>query len=67
MSATDVATPTSAIASETDESDAIWFLGTLSMVRASKESTNGHMAVIEMLAPSGFGRVRGLRVLSPAL
>ena len=55
MSATDVATPTSAIASETDESDAIWFLGTLSMVKASKASTDGHMAVIEMLAPSGFG------------
>jgi mannose-6-phosphate isomerase-like protein (cupin superfamily) len=55
VSATDVATPTSAIARETGESDAIWFLGTLSIIRASQESTDGHMAVVEMLAPSGFG------------
>jgi quercetin dioxygenase-like cupin family protein len=37
------------------ETGAIWFLGTLSVVKASEESTNGHMAVVEMVAPPGFG------------
>ena len=55
MSATDVVTPIAPAVPETDRADAIWFLGTLSMVKASKESTDGHMAVVEMLAPSGFG------------
>lgn len=55
MSATDVVTPIFPLAQELDESEAIWFLGTLALVRASKESTDGHMAVIEMLAPPGFG------------
>jgi len=55
MSATDVVTPILRAARDTGETEVIWFLGTLSMVKASKESTDGHMAVIEMLAPSGFG------------
>jgi len=53
--ATDVVTPILPLAQELDEPEAIWFLGTLALVRASKESTDGHMAVIEMLAPPGFG------------
>jgi quercetin dioxygenase-like cupin family protein len=54
VSATDVASvvPTTR---ETGETEAIWFLGTLSLVKASKESTDGRMAVVEMLAPPGFG------------
>jgi mannose-6-phosphate isomerase-like protein (cupin superfamily) len=40
---------------ETRETEAIWFLGTLSLVKASKESTDGRMALVEMLAPPGFG------------
>lgn len=54
VSATDVVAAT-VNTGEAGETDAIWFLGTLSMVKASKESTDGHMAVIEMLAPPGFG------------
>ena len=53
MSATEVVPPIAATG--TYEGEAIWFLGTLSLVRASKESTDGHMAVIEMIAPPGFG------------
>ena len=54
MSTTDVAAIVPAIR-EAAETDAIWFLGTLSMIKASRESTDGHMAVVEMLAPPGFG------------
>ena len=50
MSTTDVAAIVPAIR-EAAEIDAIWFLGTLSMIKASRESTDGHMAVVEMLAP----------------
>lgn len=40
---------------QTSETEAIWFLGTLSLVKASKESTDGQLALVEMLAPPGFG------------
>jgi mannose-6-phosphate isomerase-like protein (cupin superfamily) len=55
VSATDVVTATVPTIGETEESEAIWFLGTLSIVKASRDSTAGHMAVIETLAPPGFG------------
>jgi quercetin dioxygenase-like cupin family protein len=55
MSATDVGEAVVSTTGEPGEKDAIWFLGTLSMVKASKESTNGRMAVVEMIAPPGFG------------
>ncbi len=55
MSATDVVMPPLPTAQEQGETEAIWFLGTLAVVKASNESTDGHMAVIEMLAPPGFG------------
>ncbi len=53
MSATEVVPPIAATG--THDGEAIWFLGTLSLVKASQESTDGHMAVIEMIAPPGFG------------
>ena len=55
MSTTDVAAIVPAIR-EAAETDAIWFLGTLSMIKASRESTDGHMAVVEMLAPRASAR-----------
>lgn len=38
-----------------DEGDAYWFLGALATIKASTESTGGHVAVIEHLAPRGHG------------
>lgn len=55
MSATDVVAAIVPTTGDAGETEAIWFLGTLSMIKASKESTDGHMAVVEMLAPPGFG------------
>jgi quercetin dioxygenase-like cupin family protein len=35
--------------------EAIWFLGTLALVKASSDTTGGSMGVIEHLAPRGSG------------
>jgi quercetin dioxygenase-like cupin family protein len=37
------------------EGDAIWFLGTLMTVKARGEQTSGGFALIEQVAPAGFG------------
>jgi quercetin dioxygenase-like cupin family protein len=55
MSATDVAIASLPTVEEPGDAEAIWFLGNLVLVRASRESTGGRMAVVEMLAPPGFG------------
>lgn len=36
------------------EGPAIWFLGTLTFVKATSETTNGAFALIEQLIPAGF-------------
>jgi quercetin dioxygenase-like cupin family protein len=38
-----------------DQYEAVWFLGTLGIVKASGETTAGQMALIEQLAPRGSG------------
>jgi len=45
----------SPIALRQDEGEALWFLGTLAVVKASSETTDGRAAVIELLAPKGAG------------
>jgi quercetin dioxygenase-like cupin family protein len=45
----------SPIALQEGEGEALWFLGTLATVKASSETTNGRVAVIEHLAPQGSG------------
>jgi quercetin dioxygenase-like cupin family protein len=47
--------PASPIALGRDEGEAIWFLGVLATIKASKETTEGRVAVIEHLAPQGSG------------
>ena len=37
------------------DGEAIWFLGTLAVVKTSTETTAGRVAVLESLAPPGFG------------
>jgi quercetin dioxygenase-like cupin family protein len=54
MSAT--GTPSLApIALRQDEGEARWFLGTLTTIKASGDTTGGRVAVIEHLAPQGAG------------
>lgn len=43
------------IALQQDEGEALWFLGILATVKASRETTGGRVAVIEHLAPQGSG------------
>ena len=38
-----------------DEGEALWFLGILATIKASAETTDGRVAVIEHLAPRGSG------------
>ena len=45
----------SPIALRQDEGEAIWFLGVLATIKASTETTEGRVAVIEHLAPQGAG------------
>jgi len=54
MSTTPVAAA-SPIALRQDEGEALWFMGFLCTVKASSETTNGSVAVIEQLAPQGAG------------
>ncbi len=43
------------IALRRDEGEALWFLGVLAIIKASGETTDGRVAVIEHLAPKGAG------------
>lgn len=43
------------IALQPGEGEPLWFLGTLVTIKASGETTNGRVAVIDHLAPRGFG------------
>ena len=54
MSATP-GTTVSPIALRQDEGEALWFMGLLCTVKASSETTDGRVAVIEHLAPEGVG------------
>src|SRR5438034_7187670 len=54
MSAT-VPTAVDPIAFRQDEGEALWFLGVLATIKASRETTDGRVAVIEHLAPQGAG------------
>src|SRR6266702_6489301 len=53
MSAT--ASTVSPIALRQDEGESLWFLGVLATIKASTETTDGRVAVIEHLAPQGAG------------
>src|SRR6266516_3984110 len=54
MSAT-ASTAVNPIAFRQDEGEALWFLGVLATIKASRETTDGRVAVIEHLAPQGAG------------
>ena len=54
MSAT-APTAVNRIAFRQDEGEALWFLGVLATIKASRETTDGRVAVIEHLAPQGAG------------
>lgn len=41
-----------------DEGEAVWFLGTLTIIKATDENTQGSFSLIEQLAPDGFGPPR---------
>jgi quercetin dioxygenase-like cupin family protein len=43
------------IAMTADEGEALWFIGSLTTIKASGESTAGRVAVIEHLSPRGSG------------
>src|SRR6266700_7776758 len=45
----------SPVALHKDEGEALWFLGVLATIKASSETTDGRVAVIEHLAPQGAG------------
>jgi len=50
-----IASTVSPIALQQGEGEAIWFLGVLATIKASAETTDGRVAVIEHLAPQGAG------------
>src|SRR5438874_12813947 len=54
MSAT-AGTALAPVALHEDEGEALWFLGVLATIKASSETTDGRVAVIEHLAPQGSG------------
>src|SRR5439155_23982515 len=54
MSAT-ASTALDPVALQKDEGEALWFLGVLATIKASSETTDGRVAVIEHLAPQGAG------------
>jgi quercetin dioxygenase-like cupin family protein len=43
------------IALREDEGEAVWAFGTLALIKASSETTDGRVAVIQHLAPKGAG------------
>jgi quercetin dioxygenase-like cupin family protein len=48
-------TAVSPITLQATEGEAIWFLGALATIKASGDTTNGRVAVVEVLAPRGHG------------
>jgi quercetin dioxygenase-like cupin family protein len=48
-------TAVSPIALQADEGEAFWFLGALTTIKASGETTDDRVAVVEVLAPQGHG------------
>jgi hypothetical protein len=42
------------IALQPGEGEALWFLGSLVTIKSSRETTNGAVAVIEVLGPPGI-------------
>ena len=48
-------TPISPIVLQANEGEALWAFGTLATIKASSETTEGRVAVIEHLAPEGAG------------
>ena len=48
-------TPVRPIALHAGEGEALWAFGTLATIKASSETTDGRVAVIEHLAPEGAG------------
>jgi quercetin dioxygenase-like cupin family protein len=44
-------------AHEPGEGEALWWLGMLATIKATKEQTGGQYALIEILAPDGYGSV----------
>jgi quercetin dioxygenase-like cupin family protein len=49
------AAPRTPIALQAGEGEALWAFGTLATIKASSETTDGRVAVIEHLAPEGAG------------
>jgi quercetin dioxygenase-like cupin family protein len=47
--------PVAPIALRPDEGEALWFLGLLGTIKASAETTDGRVAVVDNLAPRGAG------------
>lgn len=52
---TETAVPSTAIALQPGEGEAVWAFGVLATIKASTEATGGRVAVIEHLAPKGAG------------
>jgi mannose-6-phosphate isomerase-like protein (cupin superfamily) len=52
---TSPAAAASPIALRANEGEALWFMGALATIKASSETTDGQVAVIELLAPQGVG------------
>ncbi|HEY7602838.1 MAG TPA: quercetin 2,3-dioxygenase [Gaiellaceae bacterium] len=48
-------TAVSPIALQAGEGEALWFLGALTTIKASGDTTDGRVAVVEVLAPRGHG------------
>ena len=48
-------TAVSPITLQATEGEAIWFLGALATIKASGDTTDGRVAVVEVLAPRGHG------------
>jgi quercetin dioxygenase-like cupin family protein len=46
---------TAPIALQAGEGEALWFLGTLATIKASRETTNGRVGILEQRAPRGSG------------
>lgn len=52
---TDAVPAVAPIARQAGEGEALWFLGVLATIKASTETTDGRVAVIEHLGPRGSG------------
>lgn len=52
---TSASPPVAPIALQADDGEALWFLGVLATIKASAETTDGSVAVIEHFAPRGAG------------